>query len=72
MDLFVMNKKLDEFIRTKENSALLSANLLHPFQDAGKSENLIQLFIDHNSVTSCRPLYTSMHSAPLNSKNMIE
>lgn len=36
MDLFIMNKNPDEFIRTKANSVLLPANLLHPFHDAGR------------------------------------
>lgn len=61
MDLLLMNKNLHEFIRTKANSVLLPASLLHPFHDVGKSENLTHFFVGHNSLTSCRHIDPCTH-----------
>lgn len=69
MGLLIMDKNLNEFLKTKANSVLLMANLFHLPQDARKSENRMHFLIGHNSV--CVPLHTSTHGVLLNFRNMI-
>lgn len=54
MDLFIMNKNLDKFIRTKAKSVLWPGILVHLVHDAINCKKVIHLFIGHNSVNSCR------------------
>lgn len=39
MSLLIMDKNLNEFIKTKANSVLLLANIFHLLHDVSKSEN---------------------------------
>lgn len=61
MDLLMMDKNLNEFIKTKANSILLLANLFHLLHNARKSENLMHFLIGHNSVISCKHMCTFVH-----------